>query len=220
LCVDSFSRFSRPARCLVLFLLASMLSESLIRVPVMNGFATTAWRYSIVESLPRLIRTLLICCLVVFASPTLIRLWQKIVGALAISAIVQLLCVPFVSKVFGHILASIAYLNHDEVYKAPYGWQIEVPAYITYMEPVVACFVMVALVWDRLSKNLSTRTIQFVLLVMMINGRLLAPFIYVLYSTFRPALALLSMGQFFLEALTLALLTTLTWRWCQKTPGC
>ena len=38
---------------------------------------------------------------------------------------------------FRHILASIAYLNHEEVYKAPYGWQIEVPAYITYMEPVV-----------------------------------------------------------------------------------
>ncbi len=57
----------------------------------------------------------------------------------------QFLCLPLIDKAFGQILASIAYLNHDEVYKAPYGWQIEVPTYITYLKPVVACFIMVAL---------------------------------------------------------------------------
>jgi hypothetical protein len=216
LSIDEFARFPLPARCLFLFALAAMLGEALIRRPVMNGFATTAWIYSFVDNLPRLITALLICCLVVLAAPKLSRPWQKILGALAIAAIVQFLCVPLIGKAFGNIMASIAYLNHDEVYKAPYGWQIEVPAYITYMEPVAACFIMVALVWDRLAKSLLMRTFEFALLVLMINNTLIRPFVYIFYATFSPMVALLSAGQFFFEALTLAVLTTFTWRLCQS----
>ncbi len=50
----SMDDFALPARCLLLFVLAAMLREALIRLPVMNGFATTAWRYSFVDGLPRL----------------------------------------------------------------------------------------------------------------------------------------------------------------------
>jgi hypothetical protein len=216
LSIEEFARFRLPARCLLLFALAAMLGEALIRRPVMNGFATTAWIYSFVDNLPRLITALLICCLVVPTAPKLSRPWQKILGALAIAAMLQFLCVPLIGKAFSHILASIAYLNHDEVYTAPYGWQIEVPAYITYMEPVAACFIMVVLVWDRLAKNLLTRTLQFALLVLMINTTLIRPFVYIFYATFSPVVALLSAGQFFLEALTLAVLTTFNWRFCQS----
>ena len=114
------------------------------------------------------------------------------------------------------MLTRFAHLNHEEVYKAPYGWQVEVPAYITYVEPVAACFMIAALVWNRLANNLPMRTLQFALLVLIISTRLILPFVYIFYSQFSPSIALLSMGQFFLEALTLAILTTFTWRLCQK----
>ena len=202
---DVFLRFSLSTRCLLLSVLVAMLREALIRHPVMDGFATTAWRYSFVDNLPRLLMVLLLCSLVVLLTPKLVRPRQRVLAALLVATIVEFLCRPVIAKVFEHILASIAYLNHGEVYKVPYGWQIEVPAYITYMEPVVACFLMAALVWDRLAKGVLARTLQFALLMMMINGSLLRPFVYVLYATFRPGVALLSMGQFSLEALALAL---------------
>jgi hypothetical protein len=216
---DGWAEVSLPARCLYIFVLAAMVRETLIRRPVMNGFATTAWRYSLVDNLPRLITVLLISCLVVAAAPKLDQLWKKILGALLIAVLVQLVCVPFIDRAFAHIMASLEYLNHDEVYKVPYGWQIEVPAYITYAEPVAACFIMVALIWNKLPGSLLTRICAFVLLVLMINASLIRPVVYVFYAPFSATVALLSAGQFFLEALTLGLLTALTWRFCQKSAG-
>jgi hypothetical protein len=219
LVILEFARFTVAIRCLMLFLLAAMLREALIRGPVMDGFATTAWSFSFVSNLPRLITILIVSCLVVVTEPLVRRPWRLFLGAVAIAALVQFLCAPYIRIAFGHILESIAYLSHDEVYKAPYGWQIEVPAYITYLEPVVACFVMVALVWDGLSKNSLWRTLQFVLLVLAMNTILIRPIVYVFYAPFGPFTALLSMGQFFLEALALALLTACNWRFSQRRHG-
>jgi hypothetical protein len=211
-----FARFNVVIRCLLLFLLAAMLREALIRGPVMDGFATTAWLFSFVSGLPRLITILIVSCLVVVTEPLVRRPWRLFLGAAAIAALVHFLCTPFIGVAFGHILESISYLSHDEVYKAPYGWQIEVPAYITYLEPVVACFITVALVWDGLSKHLLWRTLQFVLLVLAMNTILIRPIVYVFYAPFGPLTALLSMGQFFLEALALALLTVCNWSFSQR----
>jgi hypothetical protein len=216
LAIFEFARFSVVIRCLTLFLLVAMLREALIRGPVMDGFATTAWVFSIVSSLPRLITILIISCLVVVTEPWVARPWQVLLTAIAIAALIQFLCAPLIGAAFSHILDSISYLSHDEVYKAPYGWQIEVPAYITYLEPVAACFVMAAVVWERLSRNMVLRTVQFVLLVLAMNTILIRPIVYVFYAPFGASTALLSMGQFFLEALALALLTVCNWRFSQR----
>jgi hypothetical protein len=214
-----FSRFSLAARCLVLFVLAAMLREALIRGPVMDGFATTAWIYSFVSSMPRLITLLIISCLIVATAPLARRPWQMLVGAIAIAALAYFVCTPLIGNAFGHLLESISYLSHDEVYKAPYGWQIEVPAYITYLEPVAACFIMAAWMWPGLSRTPSWRTLQFVLLVLAMDTLLIRPFVYVFYANLSPMMALLSMGQFFLEALALALLTAVNWSVSQKRVG-
>ncbi len=213
---DEFQRFSPLVRCLLLFVLVAMVREALIRKPVMDGFATTAWRYSIIDNLPRLLTVLLLCSMVIVAAPWARRLWQRLLGAVVIGAVLEVVFRPGIAKIFEHIMASIAYLSHDAVYTVPYGWQIEVPAYLTYMEPVLACFVMVALIWDRMARGLLRRTAWFVLLILMITGSLTRPFAYLVYSRFRPMVALLSMGQFFLEVVVLALLTTVTWRMCQR----
>ena len=210
------ARFGWLARILLLFLLVSMLREALVRGPVMDGFATTAWTFSFLSNLPRLITILIVASLVVLTAPLARRLWQMLLAAVAISVLVQVLLAPQIGIAFGHILESLSYLSHDEVYKAPYGWQIELPAYITYLEPVVACFFMMALVCDGLSKRLLWGTLQFVILVLAVNTLLIRPIVYVFYAPFGPVTALLSMGQFFLESLVLALLTVCNWRFSQK----
>lgn len=216
LTTDDFARFSLPVRWLLVFILTAMLREALFRLPIMNAIATTAWIYSLVDSLPRLLILFLMSGLVVLAAPWLRQLWQMSLGAMLMASVLYFGAQPLIDKAFGYLLTSIAYLNHEEVYKVPYGWQIELPAYITYMEPVIACFVMVLLVWDRLEGSSFIKICQFTLLVLLINRTFIRPFVYVFYSKFTPMIALLSMGQFFLEALSLALLTVLTWRLCQK----
>ena len=205
---------SRPIRkYLQILILVAMLRESL-RLPIMDGFATTAWRYSFVSDAPRVLMACLVCCAVA-AMPRLSRWWVKLFAALFVATVLQLIVQPFIHRSFAHVLASIAYLSHDEVYTVPYGWQIELPAYVTFMEPVIACFVMVSLVWGQLTGSLLRRTSRFILLVMLVANALLRPFIYVFYSQLSLGLSLLSMGQFFLETFALALLTTLNWRWCR-----
>lgn len=77
---------------------------------------------------------------------------------------------------------------------------------------MLASFALIGITWERLGRHILQRTLGFVLLAMTINMALIRPFIYVFYSSFPPGLALLSMGQFFLEAFTLALLMTFVWR--------
>ena len=199
---------------LLLFVLVAMLRESL-RLPIMDGFATTAWRYSFVSDTPRIIMVFLICCTVV-ATPKISRWWVKAVAAVFSAAVLQFIIQPLIHAGFSHLLTSTAYLSHDEIYKVPYGWQIEVPAYITYLEPVIGCFLMAIIAWEKLAGNMLQRTVQFILLVMLIGNALIRPFIYVFYSEFTPVVSLLSMGQFFLETFFLALLTTLNVRWSTR----
>lgn len=216
LTLDEFARLPIVMRWLLIFILTAMLREALFRLPIMNALATTAWIYSVVESLPRLLLLLLLSGLVVLVAPWLRQLWQMSLGAMLITGLLYFGARPLVDRAFNYWLTAIAYLNHEEVYKVPYGWQIELPAYLTYLEPVLACFVMVLLVWDQLSGSVGGKTVQFALLVLLLNRTFIHPFVYVFYSKFTPVVALLSMGQFFLEALSLALLTVLTWKLCQK----
>ncbi len=215
LSLEALAPWKLPARCLLLFLITAMLREALIRGPVMNGVVTTAWTYSLVASLPSLLTMLVLSCLVVWVTPRLVRPWQIILGALVIVLLV-LGCKIVIGLGMRPILQSISYLGHDPIYNPPYGWQVLIPGYLTFMEPVVACFSMAALVWNRLSQDMLLRTAQFTLFVLVISGKLLMPFIYVFYAPFPAGVALSSMGQFFLEVLTLALLTAVTWRLCQK----
>jgi len=114
------------------------------------------------------------------------------------------------------MLDHFSYLSHAVVYTAPYGWNVEIPAYLTFIEPVIACFVIVYNVWNNLSSRPWIRSLQFIVLIMAIRGVLLSPFINVFYADLPPLTAIASMGQFSLEGLTLAALTVGTFVWARR----
>jgi hypothetical protein len=140
----------------------------------------------------------------------------QIVASIALYALVFIACKPLIEHAFAPVINHFSYLAHDEVYGPPYGMHVLIPAYLTYVEPVIAALLIAALVWDNLSSRAPLRILQFTLLLLLIRHHLFALAIYPLYMKASTTTALLSMGQFTLETITLSLMTTLTWRFATQ----
>lgn len=207
---DRLDTLTISVRILLIGLLASMLREAL-RVSILDGIVTSAWRYSFVSDLPRSVVPVFLACLCVPAARYVRHTSARVVGAIVIGGLATYVFLPAFSSILGHVLHSIRHLSHDEIYKVPYGWQVEFPSYITFLEPTIAAFLVAALVLDRLSPKLSVGTVQFALLIMALSTSLLRPLLYLPFSPFSAPMALLSMSQFFFEWAVLSVCIALTW---------
>jgi hypothetical protein len=212
-------RLGTVARWLALFVIYAMLRES-FRGAWMEGVVTTAYAYPFLTAIPRVIGFLILTLLCVIAEPRLPRLWHKALAAGVIYAASALLIQPAIAALLAAPLAHVAYLQHDEVYGMPYGAHVLLPAYITYLEPAIACIVCAALVWTHLDERPATAYLRFVMLVLVLRRSLFPPFIYALYEPRHPFTAFASAGQFSLETIALATLSALTWRYTgfRRTP--
>jgi hypothetical protein len=206
---DSFLKQSAAV-----FLFSTMLTETLFRAPFMDAYCTTAWTFIFVANIQKLLTMALAAVMIVAAAPRLPRLWQKLAGALVITAISVFAVSPLVGKAMGPVMAAIANLApQGEWCTLPYGANVLIPAYLTFLEPVLACLAGAALVWDRLSPSRGLRFLQFTLLILAIKNQLVTPFVYAMLAKSPFLIGLASDGQFALEALALALLAGLTWQW-------
>lgn len=215
---DTFLRYSPIPRVLALFLLLTMLQEQFFRAPIMNSVVTTAWTFSFLSNIPTLLVWLLLSILIVALAPLLKNLWLKLVAAVALYALVFLVCRPAIAAAFNPILQHVSYLAHDEVYGLPYGLHVLLPAYLTYAEPVAACIVIAALLWKPLDRRLPMRLLQFTLLILAIRHVLFAPLIFPFFSRLPVPTAFLSIGQFSFEAIALAVFSALTWHLSRRSP--
>jgi hypothetical protein len=213
-CADAqpqIARFSKGTQCLVIFLLYAMLKET-FRGIVMNGVVTRGWGFDVVAGLPGLSYTFVISSVIVFLTPLLRNVWARVGGAVLLAGIAIFAVRPALSYIFAPALKAVAHLDHPEVYSFPYGWQVLIPAYITYVEPVVACMCVAFLVWGRMSAKTGIRIFQFSLLILSIRGMLLPTFVYSFYSKAKLSTAMLSESQFLFETLALAILTAVVWQ--------
>ena len=215
LAVLVFLDLARPAlekrsfltRWLILFALLAMLRETL-RGAVMGAVVTTAWTFSLVQMLPTLLLWLAIALMCTAAAPWLRSLWSKIVAAIVIAAIALWLS-PIIGASFSPLFERLAYLAHPDVYDLPYPWQVMIPAYLTFAEPVIACASIAYLVWDRLPSPPALRLAAFVVLIAFMDSMVLRTLLFSFYIDAPIGAALLSESQFLLEFLTLATLTGL-----------
>ncbi|GBQ96627.1 hypothetical protein AA23498_2688 [Acetobacter nitrogenifigens DSM 23921 = NBRC 105050] len=195
-----------------LFALTAMEHET-VRGIIMNGVVTTAWLYPILQALPGLFLLFTSAALVVFSGELAQGRWVWPVAGAAIGFFVHFAVAPLVESVSSPLLSSLSYLGHKDVYSIPYGWNVLVPAYVSYLEPAVATVIMAALVWDRLSKRILVRLAQFVIIVLFMDGVALRWFLYAPFSSSPLGEAVLSESQFLFEATVLALLSGLTWHY-------
>jgi hypothetical protein len=200
-----------------LFLIASMLTESLIRGPFMEGYCTTAWIFAFVGNIPKLLTIALSSAMIVAATPRLRRAWQEVLAAVVLTAITTFAATPLIGAAFGPIMESIARLApQSEWCTLPYGPNVLIPAYLTFAEPVVACLAAAILIWDTLSASRALRFAQFALIILAIKNQLLMPWVYAAFAKTPFLEALTSESQFALEAVALAVLTGITWEWGAK----
>lgn len=213
-------RFSWLARSAILFAIWMGLNEDLFRGAFMDGYCTDAYTYAFAAQVPKLSAMLIVAALVAGISPRLVNFWKKTMAALLLSALWKFVLVPLSAYAFKAPLESLAFLAPQaEWCHLPYGANVLVPAYLSFVEPTLACFAAVALVWAQLSRDFMTKLLQFVVLILLLKKLLFAPFVYMMYAQLPPLTALGSMGQFSLEALVLALGAGLTWSIAARPPA-
>jgi hypothetical protein len=190
---------------LVLF----MLKEGL-RGAVMNGVVTTGWSFSLAGALIPLLLGFgiaLFCAVLTPSSNSVGRLlfagaaagvltvgWQMAVGAGT-----------------APLMAALAQFARPDVYHLPYPPIVLVPAYLTFIEPLIACALLAALVWDRLMGAFATRLAKFVVLVVFIKGVVLRTILFPAFMDPPFFQGMLSQSQFFFEFAALAVLTAVAW---------
>ncbi len=206
-----FDRHSMLVQCLLLGALWAMLNQQLLRNFIMDGVVSHDWIYCFVENLPDPLGYFAGAILIV----TLCRLVGsnigRLVGSLAIAAVLAVVIDPSLNALFTRLIASIEYLDTGNIYNPPYGWQVDVPSYLTYAEPVIASYAVAALTCNRLSARLPLRIAQFVLLVMSLACSIVPTLVYSFYQKRTLSIAIFSEGQFALQALVLSFMTAFAW---------
>jgi hypothetical protein len=140
--------------------------------------------------------------------------WQKAVGIPIIGLLLTLAVGPLVSVAQLAVAVHFKYLSPLNGWcSMPYGPNVLIPAYATFVEPALACLFCAAFSWKHLPGGLWSKVLIFILLILALKKQLFAAFIYAFYAKLPFWAGLSSMGQFSLEALALGLLTALTWAW-------
>ncbi|MGQ5525117.1 hypothetical protein ACUHMQ_17895 [Chitinimonas sp. PSY-7] len=196
------------AKVFILTVLLSALKEVLIRAPLMNAIVSSAWLHAFIDNLPALSTCFFIALPVVLLGPQqLTSFWKKILAAIFLASIIQYTIYPVAQSLTTYLLSLVPQPRLEDAIHAPYQLNVLIPAYLTYWEAAIACFIFAWLSWHNISPNPKNRLIVFTVLIVLLKRLLFAPFFYIFYSDFSPIMAMLSVGQFSLEAMTLALLT-------------
>ncbi|UPG90208.1 hypothetical protein L2Y96_00105 [Luteibacter aegosomaticola] len=193
------------------FVLFAMFSESLIRMPVMNGVVSESLAYPLIAGWTSLLPLLVIFAICAVVAARIKDPRWLLVAAVAIWAWVKYVLAVPLKVLMATILSHAATLARPEIYSPPYDWHVYIPAYITYAEPVIGVFLLLALMWDRLPGRTALRCAMMVLILLLAKSLAIGPFAYALSAPEGSRLvALLSMGQFSLEMMALILLAIAT----------
>lgn len=201
----------------ILFLIDAMLTESLLRGPFMDGYCTNSFVFMFVDNVPKLLTMATLCGLVVLITPLLKQFWKKVVASAVLAALFMFAITPIMGAVWSPVMDALDHLAPtSEWCTLPYGPDVLVPAYVSFIEPAIACLIMAVLVWNQLSQTKWIKYLSFTLLVLAIKYQLLMPLFYAVFGSDTFLTNLASEGQFALEALALALLTGFTFEWGSK----
>jgi len=209
---------SRVFHAGILFLLVCGLNETL-RGWFMNGYCTSGrgWLFFAMMGTPAMLVYAATAVAAALVEPLFGRRRAFHLAALAVSTLLGVFAFAWVSwgkaalfAAFGDMVAGGGWC------RLPYGMDVLVPAYLTFIEPAFACLMCCALASPSLRKNRATRTVQFMLLILALKKQLSMSLFYAIYAPLPFASALVSMGQFTLEAAVLGAATALSWTYARN----
>jgi hypothetical protein len=197
-------------RWLLVAALFAMLKE-LLRGNIMNAIVTTGWAFSAAQLIAPAIYSLALAAVVVMIEPRLKGSWARGVAALVVAATMAFAIRPGTGLLLSPLMEAVASLRHEDVYPFPYGWYVLVWAYVTYLEPVLACIVAAALVWKRLDPRPLVSLVQFTAIIVLIKSALLPTFLFSAWNSIGLWRGMVSESQFLFEAVLLGLFGGITW---------
>ena len=214
---DQKVRGTIAKKWVLLFIVDAMLTESLFRGAFMNGYCSNSIGFMLINNIPKLLAIAVMCGLIVFSAPRLNKFFLKLVAAIAIAAIFMFVASPLITAAWAPVANSMAHLAPTgEWCKLPYGPEVLIPSYISFIEPVMACLIMAILTWDQLSPKRWLKYLLFTLMILAVKNQLLMPVFYAILGKDNFIINLVSQGQFTLEAIILAITTGFTFEWSLK----
>ncbi len=118
---------------------------------------------------------------------------------------------PLLETAWGPVRAWTATREGHQLYGLPYGWQILVPAYLTFTEAVVGAFLVAAAVSNRIPVKPKWAWLGLVGLIFALRGVFFSCFTEIPISGLPAPVTILSVGQFALESLCLAVVVASAW---------
>jgi hypothetical protein len=193
---------------LVLFL-QETLRQIVVDNIVSDGWLELRWIYLLSTRLPNALTSLFYgAAAVVIArklkGQSLVATIAAILGSVAIGLFVML---PGLNLAAAAMNAGLGLAASPEVYQMPYDIYVYKYIYGMFIEPTIAVYILTGFLWPALSGSNIKRIITFVVLMLLMRGRILAIVIYVFWMPFSWPVAMAAEGQFFLETLVLAALT-------------
>lgn len=197
-------RFPGAVRGLVVGMLFAAMN-GIIRNALMGGFVTTDFGGGLAGFVQEAILDLILGTLAVALVSSLRSTVARVIAAFALTAISFLVLNPMLASLLGPIITWSAQHTRPDVYLLPYGPNVLVPSYLLFAETVVACLVarfvitLREVAWDR------TGLIRYVGLILLVRGTSAMMF------GWGPIIGMLSVSQFFLQDLTMAVLVHVAW---------
>ncbi|MHB1946939.1 MAG: hypothetical protein ACYCQI_02350 [Gammaproteobacteria bacterium] len=211
----------RPFYRIILFAILIMaLTEQLFRSPIMEIVAGTPWAYEILETVPSYVGWLILSLLICLFIP-IISKQKKLIGLkYFVFSILATALVFFAKKIandlISPLLTLVPQIDMSKLTHPPYGINIIVPAYITFLEPTVASFIVFYLIKDKLLRfdTLIKGLIMGGILVIIHGG--IYSIVQIVNSEGSNLYRLFYYGQFLWEYLALGILTAYSFAFLEK----
>ena len=208
---DNIRKRSFSFRCAFLFLLLATIHEVFFRAPFMEFINLSNFTpYPFLDNVPKLIPLAVIAIGVEGWTRRKTSFTADLIVAVLLAAIAGLLVRPFANHAFAGIIKFTEAREGNERYGLPYDWHILLPAYLTFLEPVVAALVIGHAIRRKLPPSSLLRFGITAALILALKGPVFAPFLNVIYANLSPFAAILSYAQFTFETMTLGILTAAT----------
>ena len=194
---------STARRGMFLFLAVGAINQALLRLPLMRNVVSTKWTiYPFIDNLPAVLWFAVAVMLVIGVGALTTTAVRRLGAAALIAVLLDRLVSPAIDAAFAGIIAANSHREGDQLYNVPYDWHVDLPSYLTYVEPAIG-----ALATAMVLRRLRVSPLAIAGVVFALQG---GPFVRVLlniwYAPLKAGTAVLSEGQFTFEAIALSVL--------------
>lgn len=210
-----------PFYSVILFATLIMaLTEQFLRSPIMEIVAGVPWEYQMLSTIPTYVGYLSLSFLICMFIPLLSEKREFTFFKYIVFAVIATAVIFFIKKITTYIVSPLVALapqiDPSKLIHPPYGIDIMLPAYITFLEPTIASFIVFYLINDKLTA-FTTFTKGLIMggLIIIIHGGIYS-IVQIAASEGNIPYRIFYYGQFLWEYLVLGVLTAYSFTFLKR----